>query len=358
VLADLQDLVVRLEPNQKLYMVSSDIVDFYPRIDLDLGLQHVSRLVNTMYTFSESSFILFAIRRILEHKYFRVCVSKVSRGSQVVEVLYLHKLKSLSIGEHIATAFANILRHCLTSEAVQHASVVKHWGYVDDTLSFVVGNSSDVSHFVHTFDNAINPLEWDHDIQCDAQHFLDIQIFAKSIARSDGGHDVHFETTMYRKPSFRPHYLAALSEHPASHKCGIFRCEAFRVLTLCAKQTQFDSCIFQVVGFLSSAGYPSSLFRLPSFSSSRRLEALKKLEGRKPKRSGDFEVTAKLRKSVIMSLPFNAQLDTLGVPKVFKLMFGSIIPIDIKLGWSVKRNSMRRLYRLNWPCAAQKHGNG
>ena len=57
-----------------------------------------------------------------------------------------------------------------------------------------------------------------------------------------------------------------------------------------------------------------------------------------------------------MSLPFNAQLDTLGVAKVFKLVFGSIIPIDIKLGWSVKRNSMRRLYRLNWPCAAQKHG--
>ena len=50
-----------------------------------------------------------------------------------------------------------------------------------------------------------------------------------------------------------------------------------------------------------------------------------------------------------MSLPFTAQLESLGVARVFRVLLGSIIAIELKLGWSVKVNSMRRLYRLNWP---------
>ena len=269
----------------------------------------------------------------------------------------MHKLRSLSIGEHIATAFANILRHCLTAEALENTAVYKHWGYVDDTLTFVVGEYSDVEFFIHTFDSAIFPLKWDHDVQLDCQHFLDVQIYARFQEAQDGCGSIRFETTMYRKPSFMPHYLAALSDHPPSHKSDIFRCEAYRALLLCAKQQYFQECIQQILGFLSSAGYPEYLFKVPLFCSETRALAFKKLEQRKPKDHG-YIVTAKLRNNVVMSLPFNVQLESIGIAKVFRSTLGSIVPVELKLGWSVKINSMRRLYRLNWPCVPQSMGNG
>ena len=154
-----------------------------------------------------------------------------------------------------------------------------------------------------------------------------------------------------------PHYLAALSDHPPSHKSGIFRCEAYRALLLCAKQQYFQECIQQILGFLSSAGYPEYLFKVPLFCSETRALALKKLEQRKPKDHG-YIVTAKLRNNVVMSLPFNVQLESIGIAKVFRSTLGSIVPVELKLGWSVKINSMRRLYRLNWPCVPQSMGNG
>ena len=173
----------------------------------------------------------------------------------------------------------------------------------------------------------------------------------------DGSSSVSFETSMYRKPGYMPHYLAALSDHPPCHKAGIFKCEAYRALILCAKQNCFDECIVQILGFLSHAGYPEHLFSVPRFCVESRASALTKLEQRKP-RSCEFVVTAKLRKNVVMSLPFNAQLESLGVARVFRALLGSIIPIELKLGWSVKVNSMRRLYRLNWPCVRQSMGIG
>ena len=88
VLSDLQRLRVGLLPGQQLFMISSDIVDFYPQIDLDTGILHVEKFVSSLYGPREARFVMFAIRRILEHKYFRVCLQSTSGKT----VLYLHKL--------------------------------------------------------------------------------------------------------------------------------------------------------------------------------------------------------------------------------------------------------------------------
>ena len=46
-------------------------------------------------------------------------------SSSLGSTLYLKKLKSLSIGEHIATAFANMLRHALTYEVLIRVASIK-----------------------------------------------------------------------------------------------------------------------------------------------------------------------------------------------------------------------------------------
>jgi hypothetical protein len=158
---------------------------------------------------------------------------------------------------------------------------------------------------------------------------------------------VSFETGMYRKPNFRPHYLALFSDHPPCHKSGIFRCEAHRALMLCSKTSLFSECINSLLDFLGDAGYPSRCFSLPRFSQSFRESCLDKLHCRDS--SKDYGVSAKQRRTLFLSLPFNAQLADIGISSIFKSCFGCLVPLNLILGWTVKMNTMRRLYRLNWP---------
>ena len=278
-----------------------------------------------------------------KHKYFRLCVRVSGYGRKT---LVLHKLQSLSIGEHIATAFANILRHSLTLNVIQNPIVQLHYGYVDDTLSVLVCQRSDVDAFSEDMNNEIAPMRWTHEISSTRMNFLDIDV--KCLVSNS--RVVTFETSMYRKPNFQPHFLSVLSNHPSGHKHGIFKCEAHRALMLCSKQIHFDSCITQILLFLEDAGYSARCFPVVSFSSSRRSSYLSKIASRKRKDRDDrFRVTADRRSRVVLSVPFSTQLNQLGLCNLFRASVGSIIPIDLRLGWSVKINSMRRLYRLNWP---------
>lgn len=328
-----------MEDGQQVFLVASDIVDYFPSIDLDLGLMYARRFVSSLFGWKESQFIMFSIKRILEHKFFKVCL----RRSGGRTVLLLHKLRSLSIGEHIATAFANILRHALTIDVVDSSPfLIKHWGFVDDTLSILVCNQNQMRTFVSDLDSAIAPLRWVHEIDTASQHFLDIDITVMRV-----GQHVWFETGMYRKPNFEPHYLAAMSNHPASHKSGIFSGETFRALILCSKQNKFHGCIKDILRFLGVSGYPQRCFVLPSFDLGRRDVLLNKITSRK---SEDVDrVTAKRRHEITLALPYTSQLASIKVASLFRSSLGLLLPIHIKLGWSVKINSMRSLYRLNWP---------
>ena len=210
----------------------------------------------------------------------------------------------------------------------------------------LVCQRSEVDAFLQSMDNTIAPMRWTHEVSSTRMHFLDIDV--NCLISASG--IVTFETNMYRKPNFQPHFLSVLSNHPSGHKNGIFKCEAHRALMLCSKQTQFDFCIHQILLFLHDSGYPARCFSAVSFSSSRRALMLSKIANRKQKvRDDSFRVTAAKRSRVVLSVPFSTQLNQLGLRSLFRASVGFIIPIELKLGWSVKINSMRRLYRLNWP---------
>ena len=51
---------------------------------------------------------------------------------------------------------------------------------------------------------------------------------------------------------------------------------------------------------------------------------------------------------MIMSLPFSSQAKQLRISSIFRQTVSSKHNIQIMMGWSVKLNTMRRLYGLNW----------
>jgi len=104
----------------------------------------------------------------LSNKYSRLYLDG---GIRVVK-----KRKSLSIGEIIATAFANLLRHIRTEPIQQLSTLHSHWGYVDDTLSLVLGTKRAADLFVSTLEASMAPLRWKHSISTTEADFLDLHI--------------------------------------------------------------------------------------------------------------------------------------------------------------------------------------
>ena len=152
-----------------------------------------------------------------------------------------------------------------------------------------------------------------------------------------------------RKPSFRPSYLAPCSNHPVSHKSGILACESYRAFMLCSRVCYFDACISRLINFLKERGYPSLHPRI-TFDESRRRAALAK-HARPAGKSGNAssEPSLKNRSTVYFVLPYSDQAKHICVGKHFRSAFSNCVPINLVVAWSVKINSMRKLYRMNWP---------
>jgi hypothetical protein len=286
----------------------------------------------------------------------------------ILGVLKLYrKGKSLSIGEHIATAVANIYRHFLIAPVIDRfACCKKHFGYVDDTFSVLIARPGMELEFKLALDEAIAPMKWVHCVHNYEQDFLDISIHADVVEDI-----VCFDFHMYRKPSFRPHYLASISNHPKAHKLGIYQCEANRALACCSKATWYEDCMQDIAKFVAVCGYP--LPRFPALDenefSNKRSCLFEKLRSRGnhnsascPRIDGQFVVQSKAlaasrdidvkhqqRCKLYCVLPYSPQAKQLRIASLFQSCFSDIAPCKLQVAWSIKTNSFRRLAALNRP---------
>ena len=131
VLAELEALILGLGTEMNIFLIASDIVDYFLKIDITDAQAVVAERVITFYGPRCGRFINSLLARILEHKFFKLNL----RGASHI----LRKKQSLSIGEYIATGMANIYRHSKLEDVNRHqAGLAKHYGYVDDCLSILV----------------------------------------------------------------------------------------------------------------------------------------------------------------------------------------------------------------------------
>jgi hypothetical protein len=96
---------------------------------------------------------------------------------------------------------------------------------------------------------------------------------------------------------------------------------------------------------------PGALARFSkvSYDPAWRARALLKLANRSPDLFSNSRVSSQDRKAVFLALPFSTQASNLKIVAAFRSSVSVIIPIDLRLGWTIKPNTMRKLYRLNWP---------
>ena len=111
------------------FLVTSDLVDYFERIDIPKLLLALEYEVAEVFSPTVANFVMKVSAFVLRTKFFRV------NGT------LLKKCSSLSIGEQIATSAANVFRHHHTKVVLaSHAQFLRLFkGYVDDVFFIWVG---------------------------------------------------------------------------------------------------------------------------------------------------------------------------------------------------------------------------
>ena len=118
----------------------------------------------------------------------------------------------------------------------------------------------------------------------------------------------------------------------------------------------FHACTDSLVTYLVDAGYPPAVG--VQFSAERRNLAL----GSSRERPFGVEFAPSVsshrstsRHDVYLVLPYNVQMSQLKLCSLFRSHVSCVIPLELRLAWTIQPNAMRKLYRLNWPRLA-RHG--
>lgn len=151
---------------------------------------HVQSMVFQFYGLKEAEFIMPLLKFFLNHKCFRI------KWNGILHIL--KKRTSLSIGKYVATAVANLYRHSLVHPVIdEHKCCIRHYRYIDDALSLLVGNEQELEAFIKDLNFSMFPLRWTHEVSTVSQHFLGINIhnaqigpglYANSIGNLASGH--------------------------------------------------------------------------------------------------------------------------------------------------------------------------
>ena len=167
---------------------------------------------------------------------------------------------------------------------------------------------------------------------------------------------------MYRKPSFRPHFLSSPSGHPTSHKSTIFTEGAHRALSCCSAKARYDACTERFVQFRTLPGY--RVTQVPPFCADKRREIIASAARRATPsheicpgyQNGQCIVSSRAiaappqqvslhsRSRLFMVLQFTEQ--TKLALSSFRQHVGSCIPVHINTAWSVCASTFQVLGHL------------
>ena len=123
---------------------------------------------------------------------------------------------------------------------------------------------------------------------------------------------------------------------------------------LSSKRGDFIGCVGDMIDNLELVGYPRRFLGIPDFSEEKRLGMLQSIRTSARHSIGDRGSTKTNRRDVFFSMPYSSQAKSLCISKLFRSSLGSFpeldnLDINLRVAWSTQMNSMRKLYRLNWP---------
>jgi hypothetical protein len=237
-----------IDTTRKWYIVTGDVVAFYPNIPLN----HCLDIVYNMYfEFYWNIATHDDPYNVPKQQLFKNCleVGNTNLMTQFENKIYL-QLNGLAMGVADSPDLANLYGYYFEkrSNVLQHPDIFYYGRYIDDCLAIVYAESEqqavDLLSGLVQFDNCT--ITWD----CSEYHqpFLDMMLYKDE--------DNTLQHMPYRKNSNHQERIPWISAHPYDVKRGTFYGEMSRLATLSSKLEHYLAAMRGLVTLYIRRGYP------------------------------------------------------------------------------------------------------
>ena len=110
------------------------------------------------------------------------------------------------------------------------------WGYVDDCGVLFRSSKAWVNDFINDLNTVHTQFKWEVQVSSVCLSILDLSITKAPDYHITGA----FNVSLYRKPSFKPMYIAPTSEHTSPCKYAIAAGEFKRFQTVCSTEYAYN----------------------------------------------------------------------------------------------------------------------
>jgi hypothetical protein len=250
-----KDLAIKLsnlvlKPGAQWYIVTGDVVAFYPNIPLENCLNIVNNMYLEHYWGSDPSHD--APHKILQQKlFYNALYVGNTRLMTQFQGNYFEQLRGLAMGVSDSPDLANLYGVYFENRAdiLKDAAIPFYGRYIDDCLAIVYASSE--TEAVNLLKNKIIfdgcVIEWGASYL--SQPFLDMLIYKDS--------DNSLQWLPYRKARNHQERIPWISAHPYDVKRGTFYGEMSRLAVLSSKYTTYVDALKGLVNLYLHRGYPA-----------------------------------------------------------------------------------------------------
>jgi hypothetical protein len=238
-----------IDTTRKWYIVTGDVVAFYPNIPL----QHCLTIVYSLYfEFYWNIEAHDDLHNRVQQLFFKRCleVGNTRLLTQFQGLIY-EQLNGLAMGVADSPDLANLYGYYFEEKAnvLNHPDIFYYGRYIDDCLAVVYAESEEravglLSSLVK-FDNCV--ITWD--CSDHFQPFLDMCLYKDA--------DNTLQHMPYRKNGNHQERIPWISAHPYDVKRGTFFGEMSRLATLSSKQEHYLAAMRGLVSLYIRRGYPA-----------------------------------------------------------------------------------------------------
>ena len=246
---------LRLHTWRNYYIVTGDVVAYYPSIPLRKCLDRVTEMYTDHLLNSEEKW-MYPQERDKLMKLFMDCleVGNTELLTQFQGTTYL-QLNGLAMGVADSPDLANLYGwFCENRDKVLQEPDIAFYGrYIDDCIGIVYAPSEEealrtMQATVHIDDCVIEWQVGKH------QPFLDMQLYVDS--------DNRLQHMPYRKAKSLHQRVPWISAHPLDVKRGTFYGEMSRLATLSSKFEHYLDAVNWLIALYRTRGYPEELVRI------------------------------------------------------------------------------------------------
>ena len=263
---------LNIDPSRKWYIVTGDVVAFYPNIPLELCLNIVKQLHFEYYIADRPNPHDNSNTNL--QKFFEKCcdVGNTQLITQFNGQIY-EQLNGLAMGVADSPDLANLYGAYFEakSRVLEHPNIFYYGRYIDDCIAIVYAeNNLEAINLLQSliqFDNCV--IEWSP--PSDSQPFLDMMLYKDN-------HNV-LQYMPYRKAGNHQERIPWISAHPLDVKRGTFLGEMSRLAVLSSTMETYLEALKGLISLYIHRGYPTELVH-KWYYSNLQVRWAKKLENR------------------------------------------------------------------------------